>query len=143
MRRRDFLGVLGSAATAWPSVAQAQQAGPARRIGILMGGAEGDRPSEAGLVALRTALGQLGWTDGQNIRIDIRWAGGDVERMKALAKELVALPSDLLVAHTTQPVAALQRETRTIPIVFLVVSDPVGSGFVASPNQPVEKHVGL
>jgi putative tryptophan/tyrosine transport system substrate-binding protein len=136
MRRRDFLGVLGSAATAWTGVSQAQQAGTVRRIGILMGGAEGDRQSEAGLAALRTALGQLGWTDGQNIRIDIRWAGGDVERMKVLAKELVALPSDLIVAHTTQPVAALQRETRTIPIVFLVVSDPVGSGFVASLPSP-------
>jgi len=136
MRRRDFLGVLGSAAAAWPGVARAQQVGPVRRIGILMGGTEGDRQSEAGLAALRTALGQLGWTDGQNIRIELRWAGGDVERMKALAKELVALPSDLLVAHTTQPVAALQRETRTIPIVFLVVSDPVGSGFVASLPSP-------
>src|SRR5260221_4929886 len=115
MRRRDFLGVVGGAATAWPGVARAQQAGPARRIGILMGGTEGDRQSEAGLAALRTALGQLGWTDGQNVRIDIRWAGGDVERMKALAKELVALPSDLLVAHTTQPLAALPHETPTVP----------------------------
>ncbi len=101
-----------------------------------MGGAEGDSQSVAGLAALTTALGQLGWTDGQNIRIDIRWAAGNVERMKALAKELVGLPSDLLVAHTTQPTAALQRETRTIPIVFLIVSDPVGSGFVASLPNP-------
>jgi putative ABC transport system substrate-binding protein len=107
MRRREFLGVFASAAAAWPVLARAQQAGPVRRIGILMGGAEGDWQSEAGLAALKTALGQLGWTDGQNIRIDIRWAGGDIERMKALAKELVGLPSDLLVAHTTQPVAAL------------------------------------
>jgi putative ABC transport system substrate-binding protein len=90
----------------------------------------------AGLATLTAALEQLGWTDGQNIGIDIRWAAGNVERMKALAKELVGLPSDLLVAHTTQPVAALQRETRTIPIVFLVVSDPVGSGFVTSLPSP-------
>jgi putative ABC transport system substrate-binding protein len=136
MRRREFLGVLGSAVTAGPVVAPAQQAGPVRRIGILMGGAEGDSQSEAGLAALTTALGQLGWTDGQNIRIEIRWAAGNVERMKALAKELVGLPSDLLVAHTTQPVAALLRETKTIPIVFLIVSDPVGSGFVASLPSP-------
>ena len=136
MRRREFLGVLGSAAAVWPVVARAQQAGPVRRIGILMGAPEGDRLGAAGLAVLRTALGQLGWTDGQNIRIDIRWAGADVERMKALAKELVALPSDLLVAQSTQPVAALQRETRTIPIVFLLVSDPVGSGFVASLPRP-------
>jgi putative ABC transport system substrate-binding protein len=143
MRRREFLGVLGSAAAAWPAVARAQQASPVRRIGILMGGAEGDSQSEAGLAALTTALRQLGWTDGQNIRIDIRWASGNVERMKAFAKELVGLPSDLLVAHTTQPVAALQRETKTIPIVFLIVSDPVGSGFVARPSEPGWQHHGI
>ena len=136
MRRREFLGVLGGAAAAWPVVSRAQQTGPMRRIGILMGGAEGDSQSEAGLAALTAALRQLGWTDGQNIRIDIRWAAGNVERMKTLAKELVGLPSDLLVAHTTQPVAALQRETSTTPIVFLIVSDPVGSGFVASLPNP-------
>ncbi|MFI5012501.1 MAG: ABC transporter substrate-binding protein [Hyphomicrobiales bacterium] len=82
------------------------------------------------------ALKELGWTDGHNIRIDIRWAAGNVERMKDLAKELVGLQPDLLVGHTTEPVAALQRETGTIPIVFLVVSDPVGSGFVASLPRP-------
>jgi putative ABC transport system substrate-binding protein len=107
-----------------------------RRIGVLMGGDKGDSQSEAGLAAFATALKELGWTDGQNIRIDIRWAEGNVERMKDLAKELVGLPCDLLVGHTTQPVAALQRETRTIPIVFLIVSDPVGSGFVASLPRP-------
>ena len=136
MRRREFLGVLGGAAASWPVVAQAQQAGRVRRIGILMGGAKGDSQNEAGLAAFTDALKELGWTDGQNIRIDIRWAAGDVERMKALAKELVNLPSDLLVGHTTQPVAALQRETKTIPIVFLTVSDPIGSGFVASLPRP-------
>ncbi len=136
MRRREFLGVLGSAAAAWPVVARAQQAGPMRRIGILMGGAKGDSQNEVGLAAFTTALKELGWTDGQNIRIDIRWAAGNVERMKSLAKELVSLQSDLLVGHTTQPVAALQRETKTIPIVFLIVSDPVGSGFVASLPRP-------
>src|SRR3954470_8231364 len=136
MRRRQFIRVFGGAAIAWPTLARAQQAGPVRRIGILMGGTEGDSQSKAGLAALTTALKQLGWTDGQNIRIDIRWAAGNVERMKALAKELVGLPCDLLVAHTTQPVAALQRETTTVPIVFLIVSDPVGSGFVASLASP-------
>jgi putative tryptophan/tyrosine transport system substrate-binding protein len=135
MKRREFIGILGSAA-AWPAVARAQQAGPIRRIGILMGGFEGDSQNVAGLTALTSALGQLGWTDGQNIKIEVRWASGSVERMKALAKELVGLPSDVLVAHTTQPVAALQRETSTIPIVFLTVSDPIGSGFVASLPSP-------
>ena len=101
MRRREFLGALGSVAATWPVAARAQQAGVVRRIGILMGGAEGDLQSEAGLTALTAALRQLGWTHGQNITIDIRWAGGNVERMKALAKELVGLPCDLLVAHTT------------------------------------------
>jgi putative ABC transport system substrate-binding protein len=136
MRRREFLGVLGSAAAAWPAVARAQQTGPVRRIGVLMGGSKGDSQNEAGLAAFTVALRELGWIDGQNVRIDIRWAAGDVERMRGLAKELVSLQSDVLVGHTTQPVAALQRETRTIPIVFLIVSDPIGSGFVASLPRP-------
>ena len=136
MRRREFLGMLGSAAAAWPVVARAQQAGPGRRIGILIGGAKGDSQTETGLAAFTAAFKELGWTEGQNVRIDIRWAAGNVERMKELAKELVSLRPDLLVAHTTQPVAALQRETKTIPIVFLIVSDPVGSGFVTSLPSP-------
>jgi putative ABC transport system substrate-binding protein len=107
-----------------------------RRIGILMGGAKGDSQNEVGLTAFTKALQELGWTEGNNIRIDIRWAAGNVERMKNFAKELVGLQPDLLVAHTTQPTAALQRETKTIPIVFLIVSDPVGSGFVASLPRP-------
>ena len=107
-----------------------------RRIGILMGGAKGDSQNEAGLAAFTDALNALGWTEGHNIKIDMRWAAGNVERMKGLAKELVGLQPDLLVGHTTQPVAALQRETATIPIVFLIVSDPVGSGFVASLPRP-------
>jgi putative ABC transport system substrate-binding protein len=134
MERRTFITLLGATTASWPVAVRAQQ--QMRRIGILMGGAEGDWQSEAGLAALKTALSQLGWTDGQNTRIDVRWAGGNVDRMKVLAKELVGLPSDLLVAHTTQPVAALQRETKTIPIVFLIVYDPVGSGFVASLPSP-------
>jgi putative ABC transport system substrate-binding protein len=107
-----------------------------RRIGILMGGAKGDSQNEVGLTAFSKSLQKLGWTEGNNIRIDIRWAAGNVERMKNFAKELVGLQPDLLIAHTTQPTAALQRETKTIPIVFLIVSDPVGSGFVASLPRP-------
>src|SRR5258708_38349984 len=136
MRRREIFGVLGSAAAALPAMARAQQPGPVRRIGILMGGNKGDSQNEAGLAALIKALKELGWTDGQNIRIDIRWAEGNIERMKELANELVGLQPDLLVGHTTQPIAALQRETKTIPIVFLTVSDPVGSGFVANFSRP-------
>ena len=135
MRRREFLGVIGSAA-AWPVAARAQQLSPMRRIGILMGNSKGDAQNDAGLTALTDGLKELGWTEGRNIRIDIRWAAGSVERMKEFAKELVGLQPDLLVAQTTQPTAALQRETKTIPIVFLIVSDPVGSGFVASLPRP-------
>src|SRR3954469_1305037 len=97
MSRREVLGVLGGAAIAWPAIARAQQARQVRRIGILMGGAEGDSQTVLGMAALTTALRQLGWSEGQNIRIDIRWAAGNVERMKAFAEELVGLPSDLLI----------------------------------------------
>ena len=135
MRRRQFIGLLGSAA-AWPLAARAQQSGGMRRIGILMGGTEGDWQSEGGLTAFKDELKKLGWIEGQNIRIDIRWTRADVERMKAAAKELVGLRPDLILSHTTQPTAILQRETKTIPIVFLIVSDPVGSGFVASLPRP-------
>ncbi len=135
MRRRQFVGLLGGAA-AWPFAARAQQAGKMRRIGILMGGTEGDWQSEAGLAAFRDALKKLGWIEGQNIKTEIRWTRADVERMKAAAKELVGLQPDLILSHTTQPTSALQRETKTIPIVFLIVSDPVGSGFVASLPRP-------
>src|SRR4051794_30388518 len=136
MKRREFITLLGGAAAAWPLGARAQQAGPMRRIGILMGGAKGDSQNAAGLAAFTDALNALGWIEGRNVKIDIRWATGNVERMKGLAQELVGLQPDLLVGHTTQPVAALQRETATIPIVFLIVSDPVGSGFVASLPRP-------
>ena len=136
MKRREFITLLGGTAAAWPLAARAQPAGPMRRIGILMGGAKGDSQNEAGLAAFTDALKALGWTEGHNIKIDIRWAAGNIERMTGLAKELVGLQPDLLIGHTTQPVAALQRETGTIPIVFLIVSDPVGSGFVASLPRP-------
>lgn len=135
MRRRAFLTLIGSLA-AWPLAARAQHSDRVRRVGILMGGYEGDSQAEAGLATFKDSLKALGWTDGQNIKLDIRWARADVERMKAAAKELVGLQPDLIVTHTTQPTAALQHETKTIPIVFLIVSDPVGSGFVASLPRP-------
>ena len=136
MRRRDFISLVGSAAAAWPIAARAQQGERVRRIGILLGNTEGDSQTQAGLAAFTKALGELGWTDGRNIRIDYRWAAADVDRMRTLAKELVSLQPDLIVGHTTQVVAELQRETKSIPIVFVVVSDPVGSGFVASLPSP-------
>ena len=103
---------------------------------MLFGTAEGDSQTGAGQAAFAKALQELGWTDGRNIRIEYRWAGADVGAMQSLAKELVSLQPDLIVGHTTPVVAALQRETKTIPIVFVVVSDPVGSGFVASLPRP-------
>jgi putative ABC transport system substrate-binding protein len=135
VRRRDFITLIGGAAV-WPVAARAQQSGPIRRIGVLFGTAEGDSQTEAGQAAFAKALQELGWTDGRNIRIEYRWAAADVSRMQTLAKELVRLQPDLIVGHTTPVVAALQRETKTVPIVFVVVSDPVGSGFVASLPRP-------
>jgi putative tryptophan/tyrosine transport system substrate-binding protein len=136
MRRREFIAMLGSAAAGWPLAAQAQQSGPMRRIGVLLGGAENDTQGVTGLAAFKQALGELGWIEGRNIQIVIRYAAADVDRMHAFAKELVALQSDVLLGHTTGVTAALQHETKTIPIVFVVVSDPVGSGFVESLRRP-------
>ena len=136
IRRRTLIAALGGAAAVWPMVARAQPAGPVRRIGVLIGVAEGDSQTAAAIAAFTKALLDLGWKAGSNVSIDIRWGASNVERMRALAKELVSLQPDLLFGHTTQPVAALQRETSTIPIVFVVVSDPVGSGFVASLPHP-------
>ena len=135
MRRRDFLGVIGGAA-AWPLAARAQQGERMRRIGVLMAYAESDPEAQAWVAAFREELQKLGWTEGRNIRIDIRWATGDTEAIQRFAKELVALQPDLIVSPTTPPTAALLQQTRTIPIIFAIVADPVGSGFVASFPRP-------
>jgi putative ABC transport system substrate-binding protein len=135
MKRREVIALLGGAA-AWPLVARAQQADRMRRIGVLYGGAATDVQAQPGLARFTRALEELGWTPGRNIVIEYRFAAGDTDRMRTHAKELVELRPDVIVASTTQAVAALQQETRTIPIVFLVVSDPVGSGFVASLPRP-------
>jgi putative ABC transport system substrate-binding protein len=135
MRRREFLGVLGSTA-AWPVVAQAQQAGRVRRIGILMGRAESDPEGQSGVAAFREGLRNLGWMEGRNSEIDIRWAAADVELMKRFAKELVALEPDLIFTSSTTATAAMLQATHTIPVVFALVADPVGSGFVASLSRP-------
>jgi len=135
MERRTFITLLGGTAL-WPVAVHAQQSGKMRRIGMLVGGADDDPQIVAGLAAFKTALEGLGWIEGRNIRTDIRFAAADVDRMGRLAKELVALQPDMLVGQTTAGTAALQRETKTIPIVFLIVSDPVGSGFVKSLPNP-------
>jgi putative ABC transport system substrate-binding protein len=136
MRRREFIALLGSA-TAWPLAARAQQPDRVRRIGVLMGFAESDPEGQADIAAFRDGLQKLGWTEGRNIRIDTRWATpADAESMQRFAKELVALQLDLILSHTTPTTAALLQQTRTIPIIFANVSDPVGSGFVASFQRP-------
>jgi putative tryptophan/tyrosine transport system substrate-binding protein len=136
MKRRDFITLLGGAIAACPSTLKAQPAGRMRRIGVLFGNAKGDRQGVIEFALLKSTLQELGWTEGRNILIEARWAAGEVDRIQAFARELVSLQPDLILAHTTPVVAALQRETKTIPIVFVVVSDPVGSGFVASLPRP-------
>src|SRR6516165_5108008 len=132
MKRREFIALLAGAAAAWPPAARAQQTGGLRRIGVLMGWAESDAEAQSDLAAFVQELRQLGWVDGGNVRIDYRWANGDVSRIRTFAKELVELRPDLILANTTPVTVALQRETRTIPIVFVIVSDPVGAGLVTS-----------
>jgi putative ABC transport system substrate-binding protein len=137
MHRREFISLVGGAATGLPLAAHAQQSGQMRRIGVLLGGnAVDDTLAVAGLAAFKTALQELGWIDGRNIQIDYRFAAANLDRMQILAKELIVLQPDLIMGHTTPVVAALQRETNRIPIVFIFVSDPVGSGFVASLPHP-------
>jgi putative tryptophan/tyrosine transport system substrate-binding protein len=134
MKRREFIAGLGAAAC--PLAARAQQAERARRIGVLMGWDENDPQAKAGLSEFAQGLSELGWTDGRNMRLDVRWEGESIDRMRMLAKELVGLQPDAILANSTPATAALQRETRTIPIVFVIVSDPVGAGFVASLPHP-------
>jgi ABC-type uncharacterized transport system substrate-binding protein len=135
MRRRDFITLIGGAA-AWPLAARAQQSATMRRIGVLMAFNETDSRAKGWLSRFASGLSQLGWTNGSNLRIDVRWAGDDVKQMRLFAKELVGIKPDVILAFGTPVTAALQRETRTIPIVFAIVSDPVGEGFVASLSHP-------
>jgi len=134
MRRREFITLFGSAA-AWPVVARGQQPDPMRRIGVLTAYAESDPEAQAWMVAFREELQKLGWVDGRNIRIDYRWAVSDVD-MQRFAKEVVALQPDLILSNNTPTTAALLQQTRTIPIIFANVTDPIGSGFVASFPRP-------
>src|SRR6516164_6173831 len=135
MIRRDFITLLGGAA-AWPLAAHAQQGDRLRRIGVLLGGDENDPEEKRRLSAFTQALADLGWTVGRNVRTDVRWYGDDSNRARALAQELVGVQPDIIVTGTTTATVALQQETRTIPIVFASVSEPVASGFVAKLNQP-------
>jgi putative tryptophan/tyrosine transport system substrate-binding protein len=136
VKRRDVITLLGSATVAWPLAARAQQPERMRRIGVLMAFDENDPKTKDWLSNFTQGLAELGWTDGRTVRMDVRWAAGSVDRMRTFAKELVQLQPDLIVAGATPATAALQRETRAIPIVFVVVSDPVGAGFVAGLPRP-------
>jgi putative ABC transport system substrate-binding protein len=135
MKRRQFITLLGGAA-AWPLAASAQQGGRMRRIGVLMTGDENDPEQRRRHSAFTQALADLNWTDGRNMRMDIRWGRDDTNRIRALAQELVGMQLDIIVTNGTPPTAAVQRETRTIPIVFASVSDPVASGIVARLDRP-------
>ena len=134
MRRRDF--ILSGIAITCPFAARAQQPDRMRLIGVLMGYAESDRIAQSWLAAFRGALTKLGWTEGSNLRIEVRWSAGDADRMRTSAKELVGLRPDAIFGVTTPVIGALARETRTIPIVFAGVSDPIGSGFAANLAHP-------
>jgi putative tryptophan/tyrosine transport system substrate-binding protein len=136
VRRREFITLVGGAAISKPLAALAQQAERPRRIGVLMNLSENDLEAQRLITAFREGLAQLGWVDGRNLQIDYRWAGGDVGRIRAFAKELVELSPDIIVGYATPSVVAVQQETHTIPIVFLSVTDPVGQGLVASLAHP-------
>ena len=137
MRRRDFIGLVGGAAVAWPLVARAQQPERLRRIGVLVASPADDAESQARVAAFKEGLAQLGWTEGRNVRIDTRWATTNADDLRKHAAELAASTPDVLVgASGTTTVAALLQATRTVPIVFAIVVDPVGAGFVASLARP-------
>jgi putative ABC transport system substrate-binding protein len=137
MRRREFITLLGSAAAAWPLAARAQQGGGrVQRIGVLSAFAEADPEVQAALTAFRQALQKLGWTDGSNIRIDSRWGEANPTRIRAQVKELVGLNPDVLLVSTALVLQPLLEESRSIPIVFTQIADPVSAGFVASLARP-------
>jgi putative ABC transport system substrate-binding protein len=135
MRRREFVTLIGGAA-AWPLAARAQQPDRMRRIGVLMAVPENDHEYQTFFAAFREELQKLGWAEGRNIRIDTRWAGPDVEAIQRFAKELIAMQPDLIVSGGTPNTASLLQQTRTIPIIFALVIDPIGNGFVASLPRP-------
>src|SRR6516164_218850 len=133
IRRREFIAGLGGAA-ALPLAARAQQGNRVRRIGVLAGGDENNPVTKTLVSAFTQSLAGLGLTDGRNVRMDLRYAGGDINRMRALAQELVGLHPDIIFAPSATATAALQRETRTIPIVFATAADPVAIGLVPNLN---------
>ena len=136
MRRREFITLFGGAAAAWPLAARAQQRERMRRIGVFMDYPADDPEGQVRNAAFLQGLEELGWTDGRNVRIDYRWGVGDADRFRRYAAELVALAPDVILASGTATVGPLLQATRTVPIVFASVADPVGAGFVASLARP-------
>jgi putative ABC transport system substrate-binding protein len=143
MKRREFIALIGGAATCWPLAVRAQQGSPVRRIGVLMGYAENDPETTTRLEALRQRLEKRGWSESRNLKIEARFGAGNADQYQTFANELVALQPDVIVAHTTPVAAALQRTTRTIPIVFVNVSDPIGSGFITGLARPEGNLTGV
>ena len=135
MKRRKFMAMLGAAAAS-PIAARGQQAERVRRVGVLMAFDENDPEARAYLSGFTQGLAQLSWIDGRNLRMDVRWDDDNVDRQRMYAKELADLQPDVILAPATPQTAAFQQQTRTIPIVFVMVSDPIGSGFVASLPRP-------
>jgi ABC-type uncharacterized transport system substrate-binding protein len=135
MRRREFLGLVGSAAVTRPRAARAQQADRMRVVGLLMSPGE-DSITRARVTAFRNAVRELGWTEGRNVRFEVRWAGGDIDRMQTFANELVDLLPDVILASGTTAIAMLKQATRSIPLVFVIVNDPLAQGLVSSVAHP-------
>ena len=143
MRRREFIALLAGATAAWPFGVRAQKRERPRRLGVLMSNAESDPLGQARIAALRAGLRELGWSEGGNLRIDVRWAGSDASRLKDYAAELVRLAPDVVIANGTPGTAAMEQATRSIPIVFAVVNDPVDQGLIASLAHPGGNVTGL
>lgn len=143
MRRRDFITVFGGAAVVAPLAAHAQQTGGMRRIGVLMGYAATDPAAQAQIAALKQQLQKLGWEEGRNIRIDVRFSAADADRVRTSLKELMSFTPDVLVSNTNLVTAIVQAEVRTTPIVFIFVGDPVGSGFVSDDARPNKNLTGF
>jgi putative tryptophan/tyrosine transport system substrate-binding protein len=136
VRRRDFITLVGGAAAGWPLAARAQQAGTMRLVGVLMDYAASDPAAQSLFTAFRDTLAQLGWKEGSNLRIEVRWSAGSAYKVRAFAKELVDLRPDAILGRGTPESIALSHETRTIPMVFAAVSDPIGTGFAANLTHP-------
>src|SRR5205823_3413981 len=143
LKRRYFIALLGGTTAAWPLAARAQQGTRVRRVGALMAYPETDQEAQARLQAFRQALGDLGWVEGRNLRIDVRWAGIELAAQRSLARELVSLGPDVFLGSNTTSTLALQDATRTIPIVFAAISDPVATGVVSNLARPEANVTGF